>query len=62
MQYKKGQLHNGFDYDLQVWVKNGIIQDCGHPEPKRDNGGYFCCKASEYAGRQIKMVRSELSI
>lgn len=29
-QYKGGQLENGFDYDLQVWVKDGVIQDCGH--------------------------------
>ena len=23
----------GFDYQLQVWVVNGIIQTCGHPKP-----------------------------
>ena len=62
MQYKNGQLHNGFDYDLQVWVKNGINQDCGHQEPKVDNGGYYCCKAHEYCGRKIVMVRAELGI
>lgn len=21
-----------YSYDLQVWIKDGIIQDCGHPE------------------------------
>jgi len=36
-EYINGKLVNGFDYDLQVWVVNGIIQDAGsgakdHPE------------------------------
>lgn len=25
-EYKENQLRNGFDYDLQVWVENYIIQ------------------------------------
>ena len=27
-----GKLINGYDYQLQCWVINGIIQRCGHPE------------------------------
>lgn len=27
-----GILKNGFDYDLQLWVKDYIIQNCGHKE------------------------------
>ena len=26
-----GRVFNGYDYALQVWVKVGIIQRCGHP-------------------------------
>ena len=26
---KGGYVWNGFDYSLQVWVKDGIIQDVG---------------------------------
>jgi len=28
--YKDGEVYNGFDYALQVWVKDGIVQICGH--------------------------------
>lgn len=28
--YRDGRLFNGFDHDLQVWVKNGIVNECGH--------------------------------
>jgi hypothetical protein len=27
----RGSLINGFEYDLQVWVKDGRIVRCGHP-------------------------------
>lgn len=29
--YKGGQLRNGYDYDLQCWVKAGKVQRCEHP-------------------------------
>src|SRR5713226_7686913 len=30
-----GRVWNGFDYELQVWVADGIIQRCGHPDTMR---------------------------
>jgi hypothetical protein len=27
-----GRLVNGFDYDLQCWVRKYIVQDCGHKQ------------------------------
>lgn len=27
-----GILINGFDYENQAWVINGVYMDCGHPE------------------------------
>ena len=35
-----------YDYDKQVWVENGIIQDCGHPRSM----GEGCCDAHTLAG------------
>lgn len=46
-------IHSGrpwFDYDLQVWVRAGIVQSCGHPESMRCG-----CNARKYAG----MTRAE---
>jgi len=42
-----------FDYDLQVWVRDNVILDCGHinidlKTPKK------CCNAGKYAGRDIR--------
>lgn len=41
--YPIGGLRNGFDYDLQAWVKEGIVMACGH---KPDCG----CNGRKYAG------------
>lgn len=30
-ELKDGVLENGYDYTNQCWVKDGIIQRCGHP-------------------------------
>ena len=27
-----GRLVNGYDYDRQAWVRNGLYVRCGHPE------------------------------
>jgi hypothetical protein len=45
-----GRVWNGFDYELQVWVANGIIQRCGHPQTMR-SGGRPCCNAYRLAGQ-----------
>jgi len=51
-EIRHGRVWNGFDYELQVWVANGIIQCCGHsdtmPSPKK-----FCCNAYRLAGQNI---------
>lgn len=39
-----------YDYDKQVYVKNGIIQDCGHPRSM----GEDCCNAHTLAGSESK--------
>ena len=39
-----GVVKDGFDYDLQVWVKDYIIQDCGHRE-------HPCCNPIHWLGK-----------
>lgn len=48
-----GRLVNGFDYDLQVWVLGGVVQDCGHPS----GGTRGCCNARMYSGRTLEAAR-----
>lgn len=43
----KGRLINGYDYQNQCWVKNGIIQDCNHPESMKV---YCQCYGKIHAG------------
>ena len=41
-----------YDYQLQVWVVDGIIQTCGHPKP--------CdCHQAKLAGRRITLEATE---
>ena len=47
-----GRVWNGFDYELQLWVANGMIQGCGHPETMRLQDR-SCCNAYRLAGRSI---------
>ena len=66
-QYNKGNLWNGFDYDLQVWVEKGTILNCGHPMKINENvpiglGGleYTCnCNARIHAGRSLAEVKAK---
>ena len=51
----KGRVVNGFDYALQVWVRNGIVATCAHPAPMR-RGGTPCCNQHRYAGRDILTI------
>jgi len=50
-QLKNGIVWNGFDYTLQVWVLEGIIQNCGHPQNM--SKGHGCCNARTLHGRKI---------
>lgn len=42
-----------YDYDLQVWVKEGTILDCNHPNEMKDGG---CCAAHKLAGLKPENV------
>ncbi len=63
-QYKDGNLQNGFDYDLQVWVVQGHVMECGHRRPSANLGAEptVCCNAARYRGRLVKEVRAELGV
>lgn len=52
---ERGFVYDGFDYAIQVWVVDGIVQRCGHPDRMR-LGGVPCCNADRYAGQQISDV------
>ncbi len=43
---------SGFDYDLQVWVLDGVVQACFHPMSMREDG--HCCNSDRYKGMAIK--------
>ena len=47
----KGNVWNGFDYELQVWVVDGIVQRCGHPAVMSP-----CCTAFALAGHRIDQI------
>ncbi len=47
-----GRVWDGFDYELQVWVANGIIQSCGHPQTMRSDRRP-CCNTYRLAGQSI---------
>ena len=52
-EIRYGRVWNGFDYALQVWVVDGIIQDCGHPAEMQVQE---CCNAHKLAGKRILEV------
>lgn len=45
----KGIVKDGFDYNLQVWVENYIIQKCGHKTDFRCN-----CNGRKLEGQDIR--------
>ena len=54
-ELRDGRVFNGFDYRIQAWVVDGIIECCGHPASMRP-AGVPCCNAYRYAGQQIAEV------
>ena len=48
-EIKNGLVFNGYDYSLQVWVKNGVVQECNHPARM----GARCCNQRVLAGRRL---------
>lgn len=55
-----GIVRHGFDYDLQVWVEDYVIQDCGHKTYRMEY--HPGCDACRYAGRDIRQVRIRLRL
>lgn len=45
-----------FDYDLQVWVRHGKIQRCGHPE-SMSTPSQSCCEARRLQGLTVCEAR-----
>ena len=48
-EMKKGTW---YDYDLQVWVIDGVIQTCGHKDRDTDEHKAWCAQA-RLAGMRI---------
>lgn len=53
-EIKGNAVLNGYDYKLQVWVKDGIVQDCGHREEDRHDG--YCCESHLYRGQVLATI------
>ncbi len=51
-----GDLRNGYDYELQVWVLGYKVQECGHLSSDVPD----CCSAARFAGQDIRILRSQL--
>ena len=44
-----GSIHNGYDYNLQVWVRSGICQDVGLNSDK-----YVGQKVTDIPGHEVR--------
>lgn len=53
-----GTILNGFDYNLQVWVMQGHVMECGHRRPSANYGTEpkTCCNAAKFRGQKVKDV------
>jgi len=47
----QGIVKDGFDYELQVWVRDYIVQDCGHR-----HFGAACCNAHILRRQDIRKI------
>lgn len=54
-EIKDGAVWDGFDYALNVWVKEGVVLRCGHAFDIDSVKGW-CCNASRYAGQKIAVI------
>ncbi|TAJ99893.1 MAG: hypothetical protein EPO39_16265 [Candidatus Manganitrophaceae bacterium] len=52
-EIKEGYVWNGYDYSLQVWIVNGVVRDCSHPQQMKKEG---CCNANRLAGQRISDI------
>lgn len=48
----RGRIKNGYDYGLQAWILDYVIQECGHPESM----GPDCCNQRKYAGVDVRYM------
>lgn len=59
-KFYPGEPHNGtyYNYDLQVWVKGGVVMSCAHPsdQPSHEN---HSCTQHEYSGLDIEEAVAE---
>jgi hypothetical protein len=53
-ELRDGHIWNGFDYALQAWVVDGIVQCCGHPAAMSRHAP--CCAAFALAGQRIDRI------
>ena len=44
-----------YDNDMQVWVRDGVIEPCAHPASMRTHGR-ICCNGHLYAGYRIRDI------
>jgi hypothetical protein len=51
----EGILRSGYDYELQCWVKDYIVQDCGHSLNNRELCG---CYGRAHHGQPIENCRT----
>lgn len=50
-----GSILNGYDYNLQVWVRKGVVLQCYHPVPPPEQTTY-CCNAARYVDKRVRDV------
>lgn len=55
-EIRNGRVFTGYDYNLQVWVTQGIIQDCGHPAHMASRC-FDYCNGRTLAGHSIYAIR-----
>lgn len=49
----QGITFNGYDYSLQVWVKDYHVEPCSHPLDMRRQ---VCCNQMRFAGLDIRQI------
>jgi len=53
-ELRDGYVWNGFDYALQVWVVDGLVQRCGHPVAMSESRP--CCAAFTLSGELVDRI------
>ena len=63
-EYRNGTLWNGYDYDKQAWVFDGVYVRCGHPEDMqcRCYGRKHAGENDEEVGWTIEQMELEMEL